>query len=279
MLNHEVNGPVIEGSKGQDAERRTRFDLLGCIFIDFENFLLQLSNLYGHSSVDAQGKTLNIVGQVEKFLASRGVQVVLRRAYADWSQYPDALKELYRMGVQAVNVGSTPRKNSADIELSLSLQEVMLTRDGIGVLVVMSGDRDYMPITMRANEQAKSLLFISFKDSLSGDLKALVGPQGYFYVDPQTGSIISGSTESRESITTGVATSGEGRTSKELAGFELKALHVAIKAYDEYKSKYGDVKLSGFLVDSLARELPGLSHLERKQVFATLVKRGSCGRT
>ena len=169
-----------------DAGRRGSLDSLGCVFIDFENFLLSLSNQYGHSPADAQAKTLNIIGQVERFLADRGVQIVLRRAYADWSQYPDAMKELYRMGVHVVNVGSTPRKNSADIELSLSLQEVMLTRNEISVLAIMAGDRDYMPIAMRVNEHAKTLLFISFRDSLSGDLKALVGPRGYSYVDPQS---------------------------------------------------------------------------------------------
>jgi hypothetical protein len=247
---------------------------LGSVFVDFENFSLSLSNQYDHSPADAQAKTINIIGHVERFLADRGVQIVLRRAYADWSQYPDAMKELYRMGVQTVNVGSTPRKNSADIELSLSLQEVMLTRNEINVLTVMAGDRDYMPIAMRVNEHAKTLLFISFKNSLSGDLKALVGPRGYFYVDPQSGRVINQEGQLKGEAGPNSTSQGEGRTSKELADYEMKALHGAIRSYDEYKEKYGDVKLSGFLVDALQQELPDLSHLERKQIFSALVKKG-----
>jgi hypothetical protein len=257
-----------------DGGRQGSLGSLGTVFIDFENFLLSLSNQYGHSPADAQAKTLNIIGQVERFLGEQGVQIVLRRAYADWSQYPDAMKELYRMGVHIVNVGSTPRKNSADIELSLSLQEVMLTRKEIGVLVVMAGDRDYMPIPMRVNEHAKTLLFISFRDSLSGDLKALVGPRGYFYVDPQSGGVIIEDRPFSDEVRTAFVSGGESRTNKELADYEIKALHAAIRSYDEYKEKYGDVKLSGFLVDSLQQTLPELSHLERKQIFSTLVKKG-----
>ncbi len=256
------------------ASRRNLSGRLGSIFIDFENFLLALVNTYTHSLADAQDKTLTIIGQVEKFLGERGVQIVLRKAYADWSQYPDAMKELYRMGVQIVNVGSSPRKNSADIELSLSVQEVMLGRDDIDVLVVMAGDRDYMPITIRAEAQAKSLLFISFRNSLSGDLKALVGPDSCFYVNPQSGNIGDEEVQTAEGIRLEVTVVKQPKSTKDLSEQEIKTLRAAIRASDKYKPKYGDVKLSGFLVDGLSRELPGLSHLERKQVFTMLQKKG-----
>jgi hypothetical protein len=274
MATYEERTNRIARNAERSPSNRDLSGHLGCIFIDFENFLLALVNTYGHSPADAQSKTLSIIGQTEKFLGSQGVQIVLRRAYVDWSQYPDAMKELYRMGVQTVNVGATPRKNSADIELSLSLQEVMLGRTNIDVLVVMAGDRDYMPITIRAEEQAKSLLFISFKDSLSGDLKALVGPQAYFYVEPRTGNIVTGAGNAETVSGVEPSLTVKGKPGKELTEQEMKALHAAIRAYNEYQPKYGDVKLSGFLVDGLSRVLPSLSHLERKQVFTALQKKG-----
>ena len=176
--------------------------------------------------------------------------------------------------MQIVNVGSTPKKNSADIELSLSVQEIMLGRHDVDVLVVMAGDRDYMPITIRAEEQAKSLLFISFRNSLSGDLKALVGADSCFYVNPQSGTIGDEETPGAKGIRLEVTIVKEPRTVKDLSEQEIAALRAAIRAFDEYKPKYGDVKLSGFLVDGLSRVLPSLSHLERKQVFTMLQKKG-----
>ena len=85
------------------------------------------------------------------------------------------LGELYRMGYRIENVGGTIRKNSADIELSLAVQEAMMKGQNLSSLVIVAGDRDYIPIAMRALENAKNLLFVSFENSLSGELKALVG--------------------------------------------------------------------------------------------------------
>ncbi len=54
---------------------------------------------------------------------------------------------------------------------------------------------------------------------------------------------------------------------------ELAALRSAIEAFNEFGQKYGSVKLSGFLVDKLASALPGLNHLQRKDIFNRLVEK------
>jgi NYN domain/OST-HTH/LOTUS domain len=243
----------------------------GSVFVDFENVLLSLVNQHGLNPVDAQNRVLNILGKVDHLLNERKIRVVLRRAFADWGQYPTALGELYRMGYRIENVGATIRKNSADIELSLAVQEAMMKGQNLSSLVIVAGDRDYIPIAMRALENAKNLLFVSFEDSLSGELKALVGPEGYLYVDPVSGEL-------KPPIATKAAKGTAPAKVKPLPGGltadEGTALKAAIQAYDEYKPLYGDVRLSGFLVDALAKTLPALSHLERKQVFSSLVKKG-----
>lgn len=255
---------------------KTEIPLLGTIFVDYENLVLTLTNEFHLPRAEAENRVLDVLGNVEQMLSGRGVRVVRREAFADWSDYPTTSNELYRMGYRTRNVGATIHKNSADIELSLSVQEVMLQNEKVDMLVIAAGDRDYMPIAMRAIESAKDLLFVSFKESLSGDLKELVGPNGYLYVDPTSGQLVSPADESR--LIKSVASSAK-RSSppRALTSEEEFALRAAIESYDEYKPKYGDVKLSGFLVVGLAKALPGLSHLQRKNVFSSLVKKRMVG--
>ncbi len=51
---------------------------------------------------------------------------------------------------------------------------------------------------------------------------------------------------------------------------EVKAVVAAIGAWDQYREKHGSVRLSGFLVDRLAKALPSLDHLQRKEIFERL---------
>ena len=113
---------------------------LGGLFVDFENIAIPLMNEYGFPRAEALAKVLRIIGNVQGHLKEMNVEVVSRHAFADWSQYPEVQGELYRMGVRTQNVASTIHKNSADIELSLSVLETLLTRKDIETLLVISGD-------------------------------------------------------------------------------------------------------------------------------------------
>lgn len=250
----------------------TDISTLGSIFVDYENLVISLTNRYNLSKSEAVVRVLDVLGNIEQTLGERGIRVVRREAFADWSEYPAASKEFYRMGYRTRSVGATVHKNSADIELSLSVQEVMLQSQTVKVIVIAAGDRDYMPIAMRAIESAKDLIFVSFKESLSGDLRELVGPNGYMYIDSENGTLFSPGAEPKipvSSVALNKAAPPGGLTFDE----EL-ALRTAISSYDEYKPKYGDARLSGFLVIGLAKSLPHLSHLERKNVFTSLQKKG-----
>ncbi len=244
---------------------------LGSIFIDFDNVALSLTNEYRVTRSEAVSKVLRIIGNLEDLLEKRGVQIVSRSAYANWSQYPGVQGELYRMGVRAVNVLATPYKNSADIELSLAVQDAVLTRPDIEMLVIIAGDRDYMPISMRVMERARNLTFVSFKESLSGDLRSLVGSDGYMYIDPRTEAIMSPQqSEGIKAVTpTDLAKLPAGLTNEEAV-----ALRAAIESFDEYKPMYGDVRISVFLVTRLQESLPSLDHLARKAVLNSLISKG-----
>lgn len=251
---------------------------LGALFIDFENISLALTNQYDYDKAESEAKTVRIIGNILNYLNENlRLDIVIRQAFANWRDYPSAATELYSMGVRTPNVKSTPQKNSADIELSLCVQEIMLTRDDINVLVIVAGDRDYMPISMRIMENAKQVKFVSFRDCFSGDLKQLIGEYNCLFIDssgritPKEEVVVEDEVDEIE-----LAPSEEEREIEEQSEpseNELKALKAAIEAFKEFGQEYGSVKLSGFLVDKLAIALPGLNHLQRKEIFNNLVEK------
>lgn len=159
----------------------------GALLIDYDNIYASLMNQYGYDRSDSQLKSVEIVGNtISHMTEALGISPIIRQAFADWGMNPDVPNELYTMGIRAVHVKGVRGKSSADIELSLRLQEVMLTREDINALVVLSGDRDYLPIAQRAQERGKQIIFYSFERTLSGDIKKLVGKDRYWYIDPES---------------------------------------------------------------------------------------------
>ncbi len=242
---------------------------LAAVFIDFENFYFSLTNLYEMTHQDAGEVAVSLIAsQLEKLIAKQG-EFIIRQAFADWSQFPGPKRELQRIGIRIVDVLSTEYKNSADIELSLAVQEIMITRPEIEVIVIFAGDRDYMPIALRARERGRGLFFVGFEKSLSGDVKSLVGSSNYSYVALEEFSGNKGPSndlsefDSKESL----------KTIEGLTQDEQKAAIAAVQAFDQYEVRFGCVKVSVFLVEGLANALPNVEHFRRKRIFSSLVEK------
>ena len=235
------------------------------VFIDFENFYYALTNQYDLSSVEASEASVSIISDsIDKLRIKLG-EFIIQQAFSDWTEYSEPKKELQKMGVNVIDVLSTPHKNSADIELSLAVQEIVFTRPDIRNIAIFAGDRDYMPIVRRSRERAKKLHFVGFEKSLSGDLRNLLGKDNFTFVNTD---LLSG-------IKPKPMVEQEDRNDasgiRELTTEELRATMAAINAFDEYKPKYGSVKVSGFLVDKLATALPSMDHSQRREIFQKLV--------
>lgn len=241
---------------------------LAAAFIDFENFYYSLTNLNELPYEDAGELAVSMIAfHLDKLKENYG-EFIIRKAFADWGylQYPK--KELQKLGIRIEDVLSTEYKNSADIELSLSVQETIITRDDIGTIVIFAGDRDYMPIANRARERGRNLHFVGFEKSLSGDLKHLVGDSNYSYASPEDLP-----SYNRQSLADQDDEIDKSHLSLEgLTAEQLKAAKAAIESFDRYKERFGSVKVSVFLVEGLAKALPELEHFDRKSVFSSLVK-------
>jgi uncharacterized LabA/DUF88 family protein len=254
--------------------RSTDIKQFGAIFIDFENVILALTNQFGFDKAEAMERAINIITTALESLKSVCETIMIRQAFADWGDYSDASKLLYPMGVRIINVKSTLKKNSADIELSLCVLETMLTRKEIQALIILAGDRDYMPIATRAMENGKDIHFISFEECFSGDLKQLVGADHCHFVNIEGEFHDAGSNPLDVGDVESPSAAGESDQLSSLTILERKALKAAVDAYEEFGKNYGSVKLSGFLADKLTQALPSLSHQARKSLFDKLVQFG-----
>ncbi len=241
---------------------------LAAVFIDFENFYFSLTNNYSKSYQEADEASASMIANALDTLKEKVGEFVIRQAFADWSRLQEPKKELQRMGIRIVDVLATQYKNSCDIELSLAAQEVCLTRRDVDTIVIFAGDRDYMLIANRIREMGKDLHIVGMKNTLSGDLKKLVGEGNYSYLDMENPSAEDSDLQSEDES---VRTAAKGVS---LSVNQMKAAEAAILEFDKYKERFGSVKLKEFIVDRLAEVLPDLEHLQRREVFKSLVSLG-----
>ena len=129
------------------------------VYIDLENVAIGVR--------DARFKTLDI-GIVLKRLVDKG-NIVVRRAYADWSRYADYKRPLHEAGVELTDMPGSKitGKNSADIKMVVDALELSYTKPHIDVFALVSGDSDFSPLVLKLRENNKHTIGIGVKNSTS----------------------------------------------------------------------------------------------------------------
>src|SRR5437870_12910622 len=116
---------------------RMEYERIG-LFLDYENLSI---------GAREQGMTFTFK-PIADALAERG-RVVVRRAYADWSMFEEARKELTRHQVELIEIPPRMghvRKNAADIKLAVDAIELSFERGYIITVVIGTGDADFTPL-------------------------------------------------------------------------------------------------------------------------------------
>jgi len=137
------------------------------ILIDFENLVRGASN---QETIDCE--------LIFKLAEEYG-RVLMANAYADWrmkdvNQYQT---DLYRLGIELVHVfgkyGGDVFKNAVDVKIAVDAISATSSLPHINVFVIVSGDRDFIPVIKALRRQGKTVIGVSPAMATSDDFAAL----------------------------------------------------------------------------------------------------------
>ncbi len=129
------------------------------VFVDFENLALGVRDMkWGQFRVDL----------VLKRLLEKG-RIVYKRAYCDWSQYRDDVREFHTRGIELIDIprSRVSGKNSADIHMVVDALDLCLSKSHIDVFALLTGDSDFSPLVSKLKENDKRVIGCGVKRSTS----------------------------------------------------------------------------------------------------------------
>jgi uncharacterized protein (TIGR00288 family) len=129
------------------------------LFLDYENL-----------AIGARDRGLQFdLKPVADALAERG-RVVVRKAYAEWSAFPDDRRMLVRHNVELIEIPQrmgVVRKNAADIKMAVDAVELAFERDYLTTFVIGTGDSDFTPLVHKLRSLNKQVIGVGVKESTS----------------------------------------------------------------------------------------------------------------
>ena len=129
------------------------------VFVDFENLAI------GARDMDSGGFHIQLI---LKRLLEKG-RIVYKRAYCDWTHYPDDLRVFHGQGIEMVDIPQTKMsgKNSADIRMVVDALDLCYSKTHIDVFALFSGDSDFSPLVSKLKENNKRVIGCGVKKSTS----------------------------------------------------------------------------------------------------------------
>lgn len=133
------------------------------IYLDFENLAISAETVY-----PSQDKPL-LLEPILDFIASKGT-VCQKKTYADWSKdiFSQYQSKLMEFGFELIHLPETnlQGKNGSDVRLTIDVMEYMTTFPGIDLIVIGSGDTDFIPLIQRLRMYGKEVIVLGFEHSV-----------------------------------------------------------------------------------------------------------------
>lgn len=144
------------------------------VFVDFENLAIGVQDMKNAAKFDVQ--------LVLKRLLEKG-RIVFKRAYCDWSNYREYVKEFHANGVEMIDIPQTRMggKNSADIHMVVDAIDLCYAKQHIDIFALLSGDSDFSPLVSKLKENNKRVIGCGVKSSTSDLL--IAGCDEFIYYD------------------------------------------------------------------------------------------------
>jgi uncharacterized protein (TIGR00288 family) len=130
------------------------------VFVDYENLAL--------GARDSKWKHLNI-DLILRRLLEKG-RIVYKRAYCDWSQYRNDVREFHSRGIELIDIPRSKMsgKNSADIRMVVDALDLCYSKEHIEIFALLTGDSDFSPLVSKLKENHKRVIGCGVKNSTSG---------------------------------------------------------------------------------------------------------------
>jgi uncharacterized protein (TIGR00288 family) len=134
-------------------------EALIAVFVDFENLAIGVRGM-------KPGKLQ--IQFVLKRLLEKG-RIVYKRAYCDWSNYQDAVREFHLQGIELIDIPQSrvSGKNSADIRMVVDALDLCYSKQHIDAFALISGDSDFSPLVSKLKENNKRVIGCGVKSSTS----------------------------------------------------------------------------------------------------------------
>ncbi|MDH3518847.1 MAG: NYN domain-containing protein [Myxococcales bacterium] len=129
------------------------------VFVDYENLAIGVRRMRkGKFKIDL----------VLRRLLEKG-RIVYKRAYCDWSNYRDAVREFHAQGIELIDIPQSKAsgKNSADIHMVVDAIDLSYQKEHIDTFALISGDSDFSPLASKLKENDKRVLGCGVKTSTS----------------------------------------------------------------------------------------------------------------
>ena len=129
------------------------------VFVDFENLAI------GVRDVKAGRFQIQLV---LKRLLEKG-RIVFKRAYCDWRNYEESIREFHAQGVELIDIPQSKMsgKNSADIRMVVDAIDLCYSKQHIDTFALLSGDSDFSPLVSKLKENNRRVIGCGVKSSTS----------------------------------------------------------------------------------------------------------------
>jgi uncharacterized protein (TIGR00288 family) len=129
------------------------------VFVDFENLAIGVRDMKA-------GKFQ--IQLVLKRLLEKG-RIVFKRAYCDWRNYEDAVREFHGQGIELIDIPQSKMsgKNSADIRMVVDAVDLCYSKQHIDTFALLSGDSDFSPLVAKLKENNRRVIGCGVKSSTS----------------------------------------------------------------------------------------------------------------
>jgi uncharacterized protein (TIGR00288 family) len=108
------------------------------------------------------------INLILKRLLEKG-RIVFKRAYCDWSQYRNDVREFHQQGIEMVDIPRSKMsgKNSADIHMVVDALDLCYSKNHIDAFALLTGDSDFSPLVSKLKENNKRVIGCGVKNSTS----------------------------------------------------------------------------------------------------------------